>query len=104
MGRFGQLINDISPKHADYSLGFFFVTLIHFGPKLLSKLSSKQKRNSSKWIAKVKEIINKLVDNIVNKLKKPIEKLISFFKNTFVKRFSISYAKKIGSELKKIFA
>ena len=94
----------ISGLIRDILWGSFFVTLIHFGPKLLSKLSSKQKKNSSKWLAKVKEIINKLVDNIINKLKKTIEKLISFFKNTFIKRFSISYAKGIATELKKIFA
>ena len=87
----------------DVLIGVFIVTLIHFGPTVLGKLSRKQKKNSSKLLAKVKELIRKIVDHIINKLKKVIEKLVSFFKNTFVKRFSISYAKRIGLELMKIF-
>lgn len=39
----------------------------------------------------------------VNKLRKAIDKFVSFFKNEFVKRFSISYVKKIGSKLKEFF-
>jgi RHS repeat-associated protein len=87
----------------DILVGILFVTVIHFGPTVLSKLSKKQKKDSNKWLTKVKDIIKKIADHIISKLKKTIEKLVSFFKNVFVKRFSISYAKRIGSELKKIF-
>ena len=55
-------------------------------------------------LSKVKDLIKKIAERIITTLQKKLEKLISFFKNTFVKRFSISYAKRIGSELKKIFS
>ena len=87
----------------DIMVGIFFVILIHFAPKVVRKLNKKQKNNSSKWIAKLKDIVKKIVDNVISKLRKTIDKLITFFKNTFVKRFSISYAKRIATELKKIF-
>lgn len=77
--------------------------LIHFGSSILKKLSSKKKKNSSKWIEKIKEIIKKIADYLIKKLGEIIDKMVSFFKNVFVKRFSISYAKRIGAELKKIF-
>lgn len=87
----------------DIFIGIAVVLLIHFGPSILKKLSSKKKKNSSKWIEKIKEIIKKIADYLIKKLGEIIDKLVSFFKNVFVKRFSISYAKRIGAELKKIF-
>ena len=88
----------------DIIVGILFVIVLHFGPTVLKKLSSKKKKSSSKWIAKLKDIVKKIADYLISKLRKAIDKLVSFFKNTFVKRFSISYAKRIGAELKKIFA
>ena len=88
----------------DIIVGILFVIVVHFGPTVLEKLSSKKKESSSKWIAKLKDIVKKIADYLIDKLRKTIDKLVSFFKNTFVKRFSISYAKRIGIELKKIFA
>ena len=87
----------------DIFIGIAVVLLIHFGSSILKKLSSKKKKNSSKWIEKIKEIIKKIADYLIKKLGEIIDKLVSFFKNVFVKRFSISYAKRIGAELKKIF-
>ena len=83
--------------------GIIFVLITHFASTALKKLSSKQRKNSSKWIAKLKAIAKKITDYLIRKLRKAIDKLVSFFKNTFVKRFSISYAKRIGSELREIF-
>ena len=88
----------------DLFIGGLVVTVIHFGPTVIKKLPKKQKNNSSKWLSKVKNLIQKIAERIITTLQKKLEKLISFFKNTFVKRFSISYAKRIGSELKKIFS
>ena len=86
----------------DLLVGIGLVIALHFTPTVLGKLPKNQKKNSSKWISKLKNIIKKLVDYVINKLRKTIDKLIAFFKNAFVKRFSISYAKTIGIELKKI--
>ena len=88
----------------DLFIGILFVTVIHFGPTVISKLPKKQKNNSSKWLSKVNDLIKKIAERIITTLQKKLEKVISFFKNTFVKRFSISYAKRIGSELLKIFS
>ena len=88
----------------DLLIGGLVVTAFHFGPTVISKLPKKQKNNSNKWLSKVKDLIKKIAERIISTLQKKLEKLISFFKNTFVKRFSISYAKRIGSELKKIFS
>ena len=87
----------------DIFIGILFVIIFHFGPTVLKKLSGKKKKSSSKWIEKLKDIAKKIANYLISKLRKAIDKLVSFFKNTFVKRFSISYAKRIGSELKKIF-
>ncbi len=87
----------------DILVGIGFVCVLHFAPTLIKKLPKSEKKNSSKWMEKIKNLIKKIVDNLVKKLKGVISKLMDFFKNVFVKRFSISYAKKIASELKKIF-
>ena len=87
----------------DIIVGILFVIVLHFGPTVLKKLSSKKNKSSNKWIARLKDIVKKIADYLISKLRKAIDKLVSFFKNTFVKRFSISYAKRIGNELKKIF-
>jgi hypothetical protein len=42
-------------------------------------------------------------DYLIKKLGEIIDKSVSFFKNVFIKHFSISYAKRIGAELKKFF-
>lgn len=87
----------------DLFIGGLFVTVIHFAPTVISKLPKNHKNSSNKWIAKVKDLIKKIAERIISSLQKKLENLISFFKNAFVKRFTISYAKRIGSELKKIF-
>ncbi len=87
----------------DIIIGICAVIAIHFAPTILSKLPKSKRGNSGKFIEKIKAILTKIADYIMKKLKKVIENLIKFFKNVFVKRFSISYAKKIGSELLKIF-
>ena len=50
-------------------VSIFFVILIHFAPKVVRKLNKKQKNNSSKWIAKLKDIVKKIVDNVISKLR-----------------------------------
>ena len=88
----------------DILIGIGFVLVIHFGPIILSKLSRKQKKSSAVWIEKLKEMIQKIVEFLISKMRNTIDKLVAFFQNTFVKRFSISNAKRIGKEFKKIFA
>ncbi len=83
--------------------GTIFVCAIHFTSKVLRKLSIKQKKSSSKWVGKLKSSSKEITNHITKKMYKTIDKLITFFKNVFVKRFSISYAKKISRELSKIF-
>lgn len=88
----------------DIVAGGIFVTAIHFAPTMLSKLPKKQINNSGKLLSKVKGLIKKIAEHIITTLQNKLGKLIFFFKNTFVKRFSISYAKKIGSKLMDIFS